>query len=70
MIFYILLGYPKTASTFLQDKFFNKIHNTYYVSTQFSKNLELIFNCKIFMKLKNNIFLHYRLLIIRRMELL
>ena len=23
MIFYIHLGYPKTASTFLQDKFFN-----------------------------------------------
>jgi hypothetical protein len=70
MIFYIHLGNPKAASAFLQDKFFNKIHNTYYAGTPFSKNLELIFNCKIFMKLKKNIFLHHRLLIIRRMELL
>ena len=43
MRFYLHIGYPKTASTFLQDKLFKNIKDIYYAGTPFSENLNLIF---------------------------
>jgi len=43
-IIYIHLGYPKTATTFLQEKIFNKLKNVVYLGKPYQNNFDKSFN--------------------------
>ena len=42
MQIYIHIGYPKTGSTYLQEKVFNKLDDFYYMGKNFSDTISLI----------------------------